>query len=451
MQDKAIIKVKVVERGGKVVYGTAYRINQTHAITALHVVENYKSITFIFNDDNETPNFTTAYKKKDYDIALITFPKTTLPEIRTTEINKAEVHNDWHGAGYPRYAEEGSCRQREELKGSCYHCPEGENFFDIDCDRQPTLKEWGGVSGAPVFVENKLVAVISRFDNAQENTHFAASAIWKLLTDDEFRKFFRDKNKSGKILKAVQAYLEDADNTDLYVDLKKAMGGRATASDIVSDLAVKELPEMLETLNRLHTDTEKRTVFIMKLLPWYFIDQAVIIDEAVIGLLENAIDIDCVSDVAAECSVAAFGGREAHIDCIAGGTPYDSTLYVPKDKYALSPETGIGNEAADIDALTHQILAGAALDETLTKRFASRAISPKPRVNRILEEAQKDGKHFYLVVRLDSTRSDYKEKSARLRKYKEKYPALLILNLSSSEEIDRQEDVLYVKLPALIS
>ena len=120
MQDKAIIKVKVVEHDGKVVYGTAYRINNTHAITALHVVEDYQSITFIFDDDSDTSVFTTDYKNKDYDIVLITFPKknlSSLPEIRTTEINKAEVHNDWNGAGYPRYAKEGNCRPRKQLKG----------------------------------------------------------------------------------------------------------------------------------------------------------------------------------------------------------------------------------------------------------------------------------------------------------------------------------------------
>lgn len=200
MQDKAIIKVKVVERGGKVVYGTAYRINQTHAITALHVVENYQSITFSFYNGSEISAFTPDYKNENFDIALITFPDDILssfPEIRTTEIDEAYVDNRWHGAGYPRYAEEGDCREREELKGSCYHCPEDKNFFDIDCDRQPKLKKWGGVSGAPVFVKNKLVAVISRFDKALENTHFGASAIWKLLTDEKFIQYYYIESSSS--------------------------------------------------------------------------------------------------------------------------------------------------------------------------------------------------------------------------------------------------------------
>ena len=39
----------------------------------------------------------------------------------------------------------------------------------------------------------------------------------------------------------------------------------------------------------------------------------------------------------------------------------------------------------------------------------------------------------------------------QLRKYKKKYPALLILNLSSSEEIERQEMVLHLELPSIIS
>ena len=200
MQDKAIIKVKVVERGGKVVYGTAYRINQTHAITALHVVEKYQSITFVFNDGSDTNNFTPDYENIDYDIALITFPENilnSLPEIRTTEINKAEVHNDWNGAGYPRYAKEGSCRPRKQLKGSCNHCPEDENFFDIDCVRQPKLKKWGGVSGAPVFVGNKIVGVICRFDTDLKNTHFEASAIWKLLTDEKFIQYYYVERSSS--------------------------------------------------------------------------------------------------------------------------------------------------------------------------------------------------------------------------------------------------------------
>ncbi|NOQ45983.1 MAG: hypothetical protein GQ559_04820 [Desulfobulbaceae bacterium] len=240
MQDKAIIQVKVVEHNhnGKVAYGTAYRINNTHAITALHVVENYESITFIFNDGSETSDFKPDYKNKDYDIALITFPDkdilNALHGIPTTEINKAEVHDEWDGAGYPRYAEEGNCREREELKGTCYHCPEDKNFFDIDCDKQPKLKKWGGVSGAPVFVKNKLVAVICQFDKALENTHFGASAIWKLLTDEKFLQYYVESSSS-----VYKEKLSELLTT--YKDLKEEIIENLSASkETVLDAILKQ-------------------------------------------------------------------------------------------------------------------------------------------------------------------------------------------------------------------
>lgn len=212
MQDKAIIKVKVMERDDAVVYGTAYRINQTHAITARHVVKDYKFITFIFNDGSETNAFTTDYENKNFDIALITFPKdvlNSLPEIHTTDIKKANVHDKWYGAGYPRYAEERSGRQREELDGICSNCPEDNNFFDIGCRKNPIGKKWGGVSGAPVFVKNKLVGVITQFNEAFENTYFGVSAIWKLLTDESFLQYYVESSPSvykEKLRKLLTTY-----------------------------------------------------------------------------------------------------------------------------------------------------------------------------------------------------------------------------------------------------
>jgi len=447
MQDKAIIKVKVTENGGKVTYGTAYRINRSYAITALHVIEDFESIEFIFANGHETGDFTLDYENSDFDIALVTFADEfldSLDKIEKTEIGKAKVHDKWYGAGYPKFAENGECRNKEPLKGSCYHCPENDEFFDIECDKVPICKEWGGVSGAPLFIENKLSGVIVQFDKATENTNFAASAIWKLLAIDDFSNKVLDRNKPEKILQSAQQFLRKNPG------LKNALDHEAMEKNIVLNLVAQNLPELLENLDNLHVDKEQRRTFVLKLLPWYFRNQAVVIDEAVLRLKEEAIDIDCAGEVAAECCVAAFSEREAYLDCIPGSTPEDDQLVVSKGKYAMSPETGIGQETADMEALTQHILSSSALDEILSKRFAPTKLRPERLVNRKLEQAKKGGNHYYLVVRIDKDVSDCMEKLAAVRRYKEKYPELIILNLSSSVEIEELEDDLDVFLPLLI-
>lgn len=228
MQDTAIIKVKVVDLDDAVVYGTAYFINQTHAITSRHVVVGYKSITFKFNGGSEVNKFELKYEDEEFDIALITFSEEILdsiPKVYTTEISKPNVHDKWHGAGFPRLAVDGNCRNMETLKGSCYQCPEGEKFFDLECDKTPKqLDEWGGVSGAPVIVGTKLVGVICKYDTKLEKTHFTASAIWKLLSEDDFFQLYRERRSSvykEKISDLLSTHIDLKEELDDYFGEKK--------------------------------------------------------------------------------------------------------------------------------------------------------------------------------------------------------------------------------------
>ncbi len=207
---------------------------------------------------------------------------------------------------------------------------------------------------------------------------------------------------------------------------------------------------MLASLKGLSTATGKITDFIMILLPWYFVDQAIVIDEEVIGLCENAIDIKCISDVAAEFSVAAFSGRGAHVECFSGGNLYDEQLRVSQGRLALAPEAGIAYKSDDMDNFTNHILAGSALDELLTSRFPNKSFDPETWTSRVLKKAKQDGNHFYLVVKLDEKSSDCLEKIKQIKKYKEKYPDLIILNLASPVE-DEREYGLFLNLPALMN
>lgn len=455
MQDKAIIKVKVTEENGEVTYGTAYRLDHKNAITALHVIKNYQSIEFIFPDECQTEEFTLTYENEDFDIGLVSFPDdflNSLKKISKTSIAEAKVHDLWNGAGYPKFAENGKNRVREDVKGSCNHCPEENKFYDVSCDKQPKLKEWGGISGAPVFnEEKKLIGVICYADGVLDNSHFGVSAIWKLLQDEDFLKYFVDSDIPRRIKNKLLKFLTS--DPDLVGELAE-IGD--TEESIINQLSTMTLSDALSRLEhikeKLNSERQQSlSQFALQLLPYYFIDHAVVIDEALLAQPDSAVDIECVGEVAAECCLASFNGRKAHIERIPGSTEYDGDLRVTKGKFALAPHMGINQTKAEIEAMTSQILSSHALDVVLLERFAKGRIKPENRVNLMLKKAKSKGDSFYLVVRLgDKSRSEYQEKMKKIREYRTQYPDLIIVNLSLDEKLEEKEEEALITLPFIV-
>lgn len=450
--DKAFIKVEVTEQNGDKTYGTAYRINREHAITALHVINDQQPKKFIFPCGTEGNDFDEVFACDDSDVAIIKFPEAiidTLPSIKRAEFGQTSSNAKWSGAGYPKFAEDNNkCRTMEQVQGDAYHCQEGDSFFDLECRklvvRVEKINQWGGISGAPVFVDDKLVAVISKFDPSTENTHFRASAIWALVGNDDFKDCITQTDIDQQIKRNTQQWLESDP------DVKNALGSNGKdAQGIIEKLANFELPDLLEHLesekDEFNEQAEKNqyiSQFIRRFLPYYFANHAVIIDESLITHETKAIDINCVTEVAAECCIAAFTKRPVNIDKKAGEMEGEEELQVTKNKFALAPEMGIDQEGREIEEVTTDILRSNALDidTVLEKKFGkANPIIPTETANIVLAGHKKRGRRYYLVLRMYPGQSDYENKVERVASYRKKFPDLIIVNLSRDPDIAKKE------------
>ncbi len=450
--DNAFIKVQVTENDNTITYGTAYRVNNDFAITALHVMTQCKAIKFIFPCNTEILNYEIAYKNSDYDIAIISFPEhklKSLPAVERIQIGSVQSDDRWHGAGYPKFAENNQSRKMVELKGKTYHHQEGNKLYDLDCAKDAIKREWGGVSGSPVFVNDKLAGVILKFARDLKNTHFRASPIWELLTEDKFRHCFINREIDEQIKAKIQKWFESNEHTLKLLSNKEG----ESALQVTDNLVKYDLPELiahLETKISQHSQSDISQL-ACQLLPYYFVNQAVIIDEALIAGHETAIDLECVSEVAAECSVAAFSKRPINIGKEQGQLEGLENLVVTKGKFALGPEVGIDEEEKTIESFTNDILSQNAIDHMLEKYFSRGSIDPVAIVNQTLDFHRKRGNHYYLVLRLKPELSDYKEKVEMVKSYRKKYPKLIIINLSSNSELAQKENFdLLLPLPTIL-
>lgn len=463
MQDAALIKIKVTEKDDGITYGTAYLINQGYAITALHVVQDYKAIEFHFSNGVkiiEHHQFSIPYQHNDYDLAILCFTSAadvSLPDVGRTFIGiSPEVDDKWHGTGYPKFAENNKARPPEELKGDCYRLGDGAFRIELGCDKTPKIAEWGGVSGAPVFLNknNYLIAVITQHDKALENTHFKAAPLSALFGISEFTNYFIDSSKADKLTQLTLSLLQENES------LLKALNSESP-QEVIDSFKRDGIEDFFEVIESLSESVDQHLVskFTLHFLPHFFVDQSVLIDQSLLG--SDLVNLDCVKDVSAECAMASFAGRAANLSC---DEKSDNLPYISKGKYALGPETGIGNDDSDLQTLTNQLLSSCAIED-VSKSSSSLDINLQGRlakfslgktnaseyVNRKLERDRAKGKYYYYLVSLsdDSINSDdHKEK---IKLFKTTYPLLIFINLRKRDDLPINEGVLYEYLPELIT
>lgn len=295
-------------------------------------------------------------------------------------LNELEEPGDWKGGGYPYYNRETQDTDGLELFSGTFEAPAaGGKHLQLNVTTTlPCMRDWREASGSPIFIQGKLAGILRRYfeydsERKKEVIPNRLTAVYlKRLWDgdEEFRRILQKfdtsySTKSEKILKLADQMLNEKAN------LKKALGGSAEPGQVVRELVQQSLPDFLEYIEQLDTNQEDRRTLALALLPWYFINQSVVIDRSA----EGAIDIDCICDVAAECSMAAFDCRKAYVTASrpAGKTKQDYRAFVMRGRFALSspPENGIDKDGIHVfDVLNKNILSTSALDNLLAERFA---------------------------------------------------------------------------------
>ncbi|MCI5147754.1 MAG: serine protease, partial [Candidatus Electrothrix sp. AR3] len=258
------------------------------------------------------------FESDDYDVVLLQCEQA-IATFETLLFDKLEEGDVWEGGGYPYYNRKNRDTEGLEIFSGTFEgaVSKGKHLQLNVKTELPCMEDWCEASGSPIFIQGKLAGILRRYvkyDSKEKKriipnrlTAVYLERLWN--TDKKFQRILNNLNnryctKSEKVLGLAEQIVKER------VKLKEALDSKAEPKQVVRELVKQNLPDFLQYLEQLEAAQKDKRTLALTLLPWYFVNQSVVIDQSAKG----AIDIDCISDVAAECSMAALDCRKAYLD-----------------------------------------------------------------------------------------------------------------------------------------
>lgn len=183
--------------------GTCFFVDKNIAITAGHVVKNKENLKVSVDDKNEkTIDVLETKLCKDNDIAILVLAE----EIQECfELNISDVYQDekWEAFGYPSTKKVNG----ERIKGTVSIADtEEHSLYDIDFRLDPpaNLKDYRGLSGAPVIIEGRVKAIIKYKPDGNTLGGVKLSRCEKFLRDNGI-KFINKKSEALELFSRIRS------------------------------------------------------------------------------------------------------------------------------------------------------------------------------------------------------------------------------------------------------
>ncbi len=200
LEDKWLVQIFAEDQDGDSCIGTGYSIGNNLVLTARHVVffnnrANNPDLRMVWPGQNgheiSFSDEDIVFQGQDkIDVALIRCPEELpfTPPVVSLATKNPDVHEQWKSRGYLRAGKAGLTREDKGVPGSIAGIGEDNSILELLSDLDVTEETgWGGMSGAPVFLGDKLVGVITvRYTTIKKYLH--AVSIPYLLEEESFRE-----------------------------------------------------------------------------------------------------------------------------------------------------------------------------------------------------------------------------------------------------------------------
>ncbi len=250
MDVKRIVEVHVARpdtsRTGIYEFGTGYLIGRDSdgkglILTAGHVlVVSFQGIEVRFRNTTPPPTFLECDLVKDFrpglDIAVLRMHKAPPGDIHSGEplfdSSDPPRDKDAEGAGYPQLTNEprrdaAGLRELTSLQGKFGILDPRESIVSWDAVLKivKATDGWKGISGAPVFVDKRLVGVIAMHDQAFSTTTLKVVPICRLLKNPDFCKAIcwsdrLDDERRKKIQECIESEFKGLGEEDQKLVMK---------------------------------------------------------------------------------------------------------------------------------------------------------------------------------------------------------------------------------------
>lgn len=227
--DNNVCKIIV---GDKTQYGTGFLISDNFILTAFHVVRDFVDnikVKFELFDDEIDVKLSKLIDNnlKILDIALLEINRDGLSYQSIEIVDKNLFHGqDWRSKGFPHLKQDGDLLSSKINRQLPNLIKKHDLELDVDKGKHKCFK---GLSGAPVIVDNSVVAIINQDLSNGEN-----SVELKALSIKHFENLLNDININIK--KDNETYLQGKDllSSERWTSLDKSKDIRNIKEKILS-------------------------------------------------------------------------------------------------------------------------------------------------------------------------------------------------------------------------
>ncbi|MFZ1425476.1 MAG: hypothetical protein WAS21_01755 [Geminicoccaceae bacterium] len=415
------------------------------------------------------------WESDDYDVAVLKCqqPADMHGWLRPSDQRPADGMR-WSSEGFPQAHVIDKARTPGSFGGHVYSRADGERYFEVEAETRPgEIEDWGGASGMPLVVDDKVLGVFVQVPPRIEGK-LQAAPLWKLLTDESFRHaiglegwtqhqaafqhlIVRKLNGQSGLLQALARCLTGAAQT-------AAQNGNV--ADFANRILAIPLRQMLKALRSAHKTLEVSDISAAQALSNLVgVIAPALCDYAVLEFMRDGatspdlalLELPAGTRSMAELLMAAYERREASFCARAS----EGELPMGKRCLPLFPPVGIdidGSRAAeaicqDIEAQMAPFLGTLAnyLENDLgmfrpEPGAPSRDAEERRRfVQQRMRSDREDGEPgYYMVVHLPPADSNLSpvEKSYRrymeqvMSKVRNRYPELLCLAIDAKRELE---------------
>lgn len=457
MNPNLIVKIKAPDTDGKSSIGTGYPISHEWVITARHVIDfidrSSAPITLEWSTLLE-PVTVTGIELLNNDIALLRcdMPAELGNIVFSPAAKLPPERVGWKSAGYPDVNE---CELFDAI--GLFGVDLGRAEVSLTLEDTCRLDQWGGMSGAPVFKDNSLCAVIIEHDQRMKKRLNAVSIPWLLNNDDTFKNLLGiaqvDLDFSQAITHLDKA--REAHQMLLAYLVQEGFELEDSAIAVVDCLKIMPIDELLQHIYAVQQQTESQRIrqdlglLVRRLLPSLYGDSCISSIRQSRGCDAGIIQIPFATDISAEILMASADRRDADFRII----PFEYETVAKAGKYCLpwSPESGPDDGEQQVQDMTFDLYKrlGGGVGHSEVKRVAEKHLfSLNKRAPQHLEMAAKKkflqvwlasnakaGRpSFYWLIRKGTNAAVNASLDALVNELKSSYPHIVFLCLTDDDD-----------------
>ena len=277
----------VVERAGKIGGGTGYLLHGDRVLTARHVVEGAESLSVEYSDElGSGPVYNTPARvcwkgSGELDVAVLSID--TSLRIARQVLGPVVLADDqpWRSRGWSVAAVSPSPPAKATvvdsmsgLSGEAYQFSEGAQGLELEVKAPPSAAtNWCGISGAPVFCGDQLVAVIRDAEEVFKGSRLKAVPIAALWESEGFREHIghdagREElraQRQQELIADLAEILEQNDaaasalaDTEQWREIRHRDGDRGLAKALCTTVSWRELATILDRAHDLESERSGR-------------------------------------------------------------------------------------------------------------------------------------------------------------------------------------------------